>query len=46
MKNHRKLLRDYREAWLRKQTEKNLGSNEQKIIEVATWNLKKRVKNK
>uniref|UniRef100_A0A0N4UN55 Chorein_N domain-containing protein n=1 Tax=Dracunculus medinensis TaxID=318479 RepID=A0A0N4UN55_DRAME len=39
MKNHRKLLRDYREAWLRKQTEKNLGSNEQKIIEKAEYEL-------
>uniref|UniRef100_A0A915Q109 Vacuolar protein sorting-associated protein 13A n=1 Tax=Setaria digitata TaxID=48799 RepID=A0A915Q109_9BILA len=39
MKKHRKSLRDYKDAWLRKQTEKTLSSKDQNIIQVAEMHL-------
>ncbi|VDN06934.1 unnamed protein product [Thelazia callipaeda] len=35
MKKHRNLVRAYREAWLKKQTERNLSSKDQIVIEEA-----------
>ncbi|KAK0425183.1 hypothetical protein QR680_009077 [Steinernema hermaphroditum] len=39
MKKHRKLVRDYRDAWVRNQTEKNLATEDKKLIERAEKEL-------
>lgn len=35
MKSHRHLVRNYKEAWLKKQTEKNLSKEDADLIEVC-----------
>uniref|UniRef100_A0A183DUY2 VPS13 domain-containing protein n=1 Tax=Gongylonema pulchrum TaxID=637853 RepID=A0A183DUY2_9BILA len=42
MKKHRKLVKSYKAAWLKKQTEKNLSSEDQNIIEEADMEIDRR----
>lgn len=36
MKSHRESVKAYKDAWLKKQTEKNLSSKDRSIIEVSS----------